>query len=189
MRVYEGDRRSLGVLAVEGYSESALKDILRLEAVCYPKEWRYPDEEEYYSEMLKSEDSIHLFLCDGDLPVGYLLGLPLSESYDELRKYDPELRDDPSCFYLETIGIDPSYSGRGGGSRLLEAFRYEVSGQSGRYERISAHARKKEGNDLSGLIRKMYDPELVRHISRWRFGGNEPYDYIVWSAGHQKSPL
>ncbi len=162
--------------------EQILEDILRLEKQCYPDGWQYPDAKEYYGDMLKRESSIHIFLREGNEAAGYLLGRPLSEAYNDLREYDPELHDDSTCFYLETIGVDPKFAGRRCGMQLLEAFRKEVLNRKGGYERISAHARKAIGSDLSGLIRKTYADVSVRSLPEWHFGGNEPYDYVVWKV-------
>ncbi len=177
-----GEKQLFDIAMVQNFDARALEDILSLEQRCYPVGWQYPDAKEYYSEMLRQESAVHIFLREGDASVGYLLGRPLSEVYADLREYDSELRDDTACFYLETIGIDPKCAGRKGGAQLLEAFRKEVSHREGEYDRISAHARKAAGSDLSGLIQRMYTDARVRHITKWHFGGNEPYDYVVWDV-------
>ncbi|MFZ1736165.1 MAG: GNAT family N-acetyltransferase [Candidatus Moraniibacteriota bacterium] len=179
--VCEIKKQPFDLVVVRSADERTLEDILRLEKQCYPDAWQYPDAKEYYGEILKQEESLHIFLREGDVSVGYLLGRPLSEVCGELREYDRDLQDDSACFYLETIGIDPKCAGRRGGAQLLEAFRQEVKNRKSGYERISAHARKAVGSDLSGLIQKMYANASVRHIPKWHFGGDEPYDYVVWS--------
>lgn len=171
--------RPFAVEAVRGFDARSLDDILEMERECYPKEWQYEDAAKYYEALLRSESAIHIFLRDGDRTAGYLLGRPLSEVCEELKAYDPELQNDPSCFYLETIGIRPECEGRHGGATLLEAFREEVKRRAG-YDRLSAHARKAPGSDLSVLIRKTHPDATARFIPKWFFGGDEPYDYVVW---------
>lgn len=180
----EGERektnRPFAVEIVRGFDARFLESILEMERVCYPREWQYDDAAEYYEALLRSESAIHIFLRDGDRMVGYLLGRPLSEVYEELKAYDAELHNDPSCYYLETIGVRPECAGRRGGMTLLKAFRESVKKREG-YDRLSAHARKAPGSDLSSLLRKIHPDAAVRFVPRWFFGGDEPYDYIVWN--------
>ncbi len=163
------------------YAKEALKEILDLEAACFPKSWQYADAEEYYAARLLDDRSIHLFLREGRESIGYLLARPLQDAYGELSLYDAELENDEGCCYLETIGIRPEYSGRGGGSLLLRKLSTVVQ-QRTRYERISSHVRIKTG--LDRLIEKSFPYSLMkkRDIAHWHFGGDEPYRYLKWTV-------
>lgn len=167
------------VLICREFDQRALGDILRLEQACYPESWQYPNPDEYYADMLGRENAIHIFLRENDVATGYLFARPLSELYVELREYDPALCDASIGYYLETIGVHPEFAGRGGGARLLDALSDEAINRFG-CRAISAHARIKTG--LNEMIKRKYSDSLleVRHIAQWHFGGDEPYEYVVW---------
>ena len=167
------------VLICREFDQRALGDILNLEQACYPQSWQYPNANEYYADMLGRENSIHIFLRENEVTTGYLLARPLSELYADLCEYDPALCEDPTGYYMETIGVHPEFIGRGGGACLMDALTDEAINRFG-CRLLSAHARTKTG--LNEMIKRKYPDRLleVRHIAQWHFGGNEPYEYIVW---------
>ena len=165
---------------VSSSNEALLGEILRVEEECFPKEWRYEDERGYYAEMLNDTNAINIFLKNEREYAGYLLAVPLDDTYDELVSYDPELIKDSNCYYLETMGVRPNFSGKGGSSMLLDALSRSVAKRG--FPRISTHARVING--LSRSIKLKYAGLFLeeRSLSRWHFGGNEPYDYLKWST-------
>lgn len=158
--------------------EISLETILELERACYPPEWQYADALEYYQEMLDNQKAIHLFLTMGGETVGYLLAVPQNEVYDDLVKYDPSFTKEEGCYYLETIGIRPEYTGKGGGKILMERFVAVV--QKKGIDKVSTHARTLNG--FNGLVRQRFETDIVeaRGIEHWYYGGGEPYEYIQW---------
>ena len=172
-----------GIERGANFSEDALADILRIEHASYPQSWHYEDEEEHYAAMLRDPRTVHLFLKVGGHRVGYLLGRPHSDQFDELAEHDLPLTDDPQCCYIETTAILPAYAGRMGLTRLTRALadhlvRHTELGLC----RISAHARV--NNHVYELVKLSYRTHQLmedRALESWHFGGGEPYRYLKWN--------
>lgn len=162
---------------IDFFSEEILEMILDLEKKCFPEEWQYPDAREYYKEVLSDKDNVNLLLIDNGIVVGYLLGRPLKKEIEELLEYDPELKDS-NDFYLETIQIFPEYQGRGGSKLLIEKMCYEASKKG--FNNFSTHARI--SNKFNETVLYLFGKNIIqrRKLDKWKYGGNEPYEYIEW---------
>lgn len=161
------------------FKKELLEDILRIEKRCFPDDWQYSDAEEYYKEMLRDRKVINLFLvCDGK-NVGYLLATPLDYGYNEIAEGDPLVENDKERYYLETIEIIPEYQGKGGSKKLLFKMCNEAKKRG--VEKFSVHARIKNGLDKT--IKNIFEGNItkVRKVKNWKYGGNEPYEYIEWN--------
>jgi ribosomal protein S18 acetylase RimI-like enzyme len=163
--------------------DDLVKVILELEKRCFPKEWLYDDEFEYYSKALKIEGNINLLLREDKIIVGYLLSVPLGRVFADLQKYDPILENKADFFYLDTIEIIPKSRGRGGAKQLILKMCEELNKRG--VFKFSLHARTING--LNVKIKKMYPDEIIssREIKRWYFGGNEKYEYVEWGFNHR----
>jgi ribosomal protein S18 acetylase RimI-like enzyme len=172
-----------GIERIASFSEDTLADILRIEHASYPQSWYYEDEEEHYAAMLRDPRTVHLFLKVGGHRVGYLLGRPHTDLFDELAEHDPLLTDDPQSCYIETTAILPAYAGRMGLPRLTRALADHLLKHTEHgLCRISAHARVT--NRVYEMVKLSYGRyELIedRVLESWHFGGGEPYRYLRWN--------
>lgn len=164
---------------INEFSEDSLKNVLVLERECFPREWQYEDAEEYYKEILENPENINVFLKHGGKVGGYLLAVPFRKVFEDLKKYDLELKldkDDDRKIYLETIQILPAFRGIGGAEKLIMKMCEE--GRKKRMEKFSIHARKLNG--LNEKVKKMFDGKILesRSLEKWHYGGDEPYEYI-----------
>jgi GNAT superfamily N-acetyltransferase len=158
--------------------ERELADILKLEQVCFPADWQYPEAKEYYAAMLVDGDNVNLFLRDADKTVGYILVKPLQAVLLELKEHDSHLPDESAAYYVETIQILPDYQGKGGARWLLTEACAEVSKRG--VNSFAIHARTTNG--LHRIIKKVFAGSitLTREIESWRWAGGEPYEYLEW---------
>jgi ribosomal protein S18 acetylase RimI-like enzyme len=166
------------VEVVESFSESALNDVLDLEKKCVPEDWQFDDAREYFSDCLKNQKSINLFLKEGEKVVGYLLAVPHNFSRNEIIKYDPLMQEDEKRLYIETIEILPEARGKGGSKKLFSRLIEEAAKKC--IKTFSAHVRTTNG--LSDSVKRMFDGKITktRKIDSWHYGGNEPYEYLEW---------
>jgi ribosomal protein S18 acetylase RimI-like enzyme len=149
-----------------------------LEKECFPAEWQYPDAEEYYKEILENKENVSIFLKDKEKAIGYILAKPFNGVVEELREWDPELKEDEKRFYIETIQVLPESQGKSGARKLLMAACEEVSKRG--FNEFAIHARTING--FNAKIKKMFGDGviLVRQIEKWKPANNEPYEYIEW---------
>ena len=164
---------------IEKFSEDNLKKILFLEKECFPKEWQYKNAEEYYKEVLQDHENINIFLKYGNKTAGYLLATPFEKVFNDLKKFDFELKlnkDDNKKIYLETIQVLPGFRGIGGAEKMIRKMCEE--GKKRKMEKFSIHARKLNG--LNEKVKKMFAGKVSenRSLKEWHYGGNEPYEYI-----------
>lgn len=177
-----GERREANdvqnVEIVKDSNNSDLADVLKLEKECLPPEWQYPEAEEYYEKVLKNPHDISIFLIEDGERVGYILGVPLGDAMSDLEEYDAELKNVPECYYLETIQILPESRGKGGAKKLILAMCSEANKKG--ITKFSSHARI--SNQFNQMIKRLFEKSIVnvRQIEHWKFGGNEPYEYIEW---------
>lgn len=165
---------------VNEFNEKSLSDILYLEKVCIPESWQYEDAEEYYKKILEDKNSINIFLKHENKIIGYMLAVPFENDFDDLKRYDTELKLDKNNkkMYIETGQVLQDFSKMKGFEKLILAI-CEESKRRG-FEKVSTHARKINGVNLK--FRKMFEEKIseIRDIDEWHYGGNEPYEYIEW---------
>jgi ribosomal protein S18 acetylase RimI-like enzyme len=160
---------------VRGFDKNVLEDIVLINRESFPKGWAYSDAEEYYTEMLKNENNIHIILKDNGKKIGYLLAIPHNDAFRELRNDDPPMEEDALRYYVEVVAVLPDFRGRKGFSQILKKLREELKGR-GIYK-LSMHARV--SNNFNKIIQKNMKITQMRRIQRWKYYNyEEPTDYI-----------
>ncbi len=160
---------------VHELNEEILNGILRVNRGSFPTNWIYYDAEEYYRDMLKKRENIHIVLKYDESIVGYLLAIPHNEAVKELTNDDPEMKNDPMKYYIETTGILPEYRGKKGFSKILDTLILECKKKG--IAKLSLHARVETG--LSMIIQTKFKANEVRRVKEWRYYNyQEPADYI-----------
>lgn len=160
------------VAVVIGKSDNRLiADLMRLEVACFGDLGDEFDEE-YYRELLESDDNLKIFLEQDSVRVGCLIFVPHNQAVEELEDDDPGIQSDPARFYIETVEILPKYHGKGGLSKMLTVAKgYGVT-------KISLHARV--NNQFSAKIQGKLKNLTVRHIASWPYYEDKgPCDYIT----------
>lgn len=168
------------VEVVDGFNKDALEGILRLEKECFPPGWQYEDADKYYSEMLIDKDNINILLKEGQKIVGYLLLKPHSSAFADLTESDTEMQDDPDRYYWDTIQVSPDHTGKGGAGKLMDKMVEELKKRG--ITKLAAHVRT--SNRFNEKVKKYFEGSvtMVRKIESWRWGGEEPYEYIEWTV-------
>ncbi len=168
------------VKVVEKFDKKILEAILDLEKKCFPPEWQHEDSYEYFRDALNDLRCINIVLLESDKIVGYLLAIePNDDLLDFINEYDKMAKYDPTRVYLDNIEVLPEARGQGGSKKMMQLM-CEAANKRGFFS-FAVHARIKNG--LNEAIKKMFKDsiEKVRKIDKWKFGGNEPYEYIEWS--------
>jgi ribosomal protein S18 acetylase RimI-like enzyme len=170
---------------VKEYTPDALHDILMLENKCFPKEWQYVDVADYYKNILKNKHNINIFLKEKNQVIGYVLGVPHNVIYDELKRFDPFLQKKNNYYYIETIQVLPKSQGRGGANKLIIKLCEEANKRG--IKDFSIHARM--SNKFNDKLKKIFKGRIIdsRKIDKWKFGGNEPYEYMEWKYSNNES--
>lgn len=160
---------------LRGFDENILTDILLINRESFPTGWTYSDAEEYYTEMLKNENNIHIILKCSEKRIGYLLAIPHDDAVRELKNDDPFMEGDTLRYYVEVVAILQNFRGKKGFSEILKKLREELKGR-GIYK-ISMHARV--SNNFNKIIQKNMKITQIRRIQRWKYYNyEEPTDYI-----------
>jgi len=137
----------------------------------------------YIRGKLENGKNINVILRHDGRVVGYLMGTPHNDAYEELKADDPLLTEDAERYYINFVEILPEYrNGRGllkMGGKMID----EARDQFG-INKFSWHCRTVNG--LSRVMQRLFRemPLTVRHIERWKYTNDEPYDYI--EATHYK---
>ncbi|HEY7746154.1 MAG TPA: GNAT family N-acetyltransferase [Desulfuromonadales bacterium] len=166
--------------AVTGAPPDLVAALTEIHRKVFPPHMQFDDAPRYFEEALADERNLNILLQDqnGTL-IGYLLGIPQSHVFEELRQWDPEFQDDPERLYLEMIQILPEQRGSKLGLRLIqrvcaeaekkEYFQTVHACQDGhRLERISPQDFR--GGPLSATARK-----LVRFLRAFRLPGGHDH--------------
>ncbi len=160
---------------VSTFHQEILRDILLIKRGSFPEAWLYPDAEAYYGRMLRLPKNINILLKDADKNVGFLLAIPQNDAVRELINDDPEMEEDPSACYIETVGILPAYQKKKGLAALMEALITECRKRG--LTKISLHARV--NNHVNEIMQKKYGAVVLRRIARWAYcNDEEPVDYL-----------
>lgn len=172
------NKNDIFTLIVNDFSEEYLNDILMLEKKCFPPDWQYDNAIEYYLNILKNKNNINILLKKDNETVGYILAIPHNDMVDDLLKDDKFLEKKINFYYIETIQITPRARGIGGAEKLLKVVCGEAKKRG--INNFSIHARTLNG--FADKVKKIFDGNinLVRNIKRWKYGGNEVYEYIEW---------
>ena len=152
----------------------------------YPKAWVYSDAEEYYGQMLKKKNNIHIMLRDHERRGGFLFAIPHNDAVAELEGDDPLMEIDSATYYVENVAILPVYRNQKGFSQMLEIPRTELRKRD--IFKISMHARV--SNNVSKNIQKNMNIIKIRRILAWGYYNlEEPTHYIVAACpdGKEKS--
>lgn len=160
---------------VSGIDTQLINELIELQRSAYPPQMQDQDPERYYREALNGSDNVNVVLRspEGKL-LGYLLGLPLSNVYAELRECDPEVSADPATLYLDIVQTYPESRLYDGFGRLL-AGACDEARQRG-YRKLSLHVRTKYGLHLT--IRRLFPgSRSLRLIENWWRSG-ETFEYI-----------
>lgn len=168
-------RRQLTTEIVTGYDQQLANELIALQQSAFPPQMQFKEPELYYREALNDRRNINVVVrtSQGSL-LGYLLALPQTEVCEELRQWDPQMRDNPTGMYIDIIQTHP-------GSRQFSGFMGLASGvcQETRrrgQQRLSMHVRTSNG--LYQVVRKLLpDSRSLRRIENW-YSSGEPFDYI-----------
>jgi ribosomal protein S18 acetylase RimI-like enzyme len=160
---------------IKAFEPEVLNDILLIGSAAFPSAWIYKDAEDYYARMLRADNNIHIILNSNGKRVGYILAVPHNFAVEELKNDDPQMKNDPEKYYIETIRIIPESRGKRGLSIMLEKLAEECRARG--INKISLHARV--SNHLSEIIRKKFQVTEARRIEKWAYYNfEEPTDYI-----------
>ena len=95
---------------------------------------------QYYTEGSGDPSNINIVMTTPNGKVsGYLLAIPQSRIFDELRRWDIEMQGDPCRLYLEMIQILPEQRGNKLGLRLIREVCEEAEKRN--FSNLSMHAR------------------------------------------------
>jgi hypothetical protein len=165
----------LKVEILQGFDESAVKDVVSIIHNSFPTEWPYGHAEEYDGRAVWNKNNVHIILRDDEKRVGYLLAIPHNDAVNELKSDDPLMEHDSTAYYVEALAIVLGYRGKRGLLELLRALR-EALEKRGIFK-ISIHARV--SNNLSKKIQKNMNILKKRRIDAWKYYNyQEPTDYI-----------
>jgi hypothetical protein len=163
------------IQAIKDYDATLVKELLELEQRAFPPGMQFTEGEAYYADCLKEEANINIIMRNNEGKViGYVVAMPQSSVYEILKRYDPDMEDDPERFYVETIQTFPGQRQAFGVMRLLYGMCEEAEKRG--FNKFSMHARKLNG--LSDMILKVsITARRLRTIENW-YGYGEPFDYI-----------
>jgi ribosomal protein S18 acetylase RimI-like enzyme len=165
----------LALQAVTGASSDRIAALVDLHQRAFPAHLQSADPARYFAEALGDERNLNILMRDGTgTVIGYLLGIPQSQVFEELRRWDPRMRDDPERLYLDIIQVSPEQRGKSHALRLFQAVCAEAERRG--YFKLSMHARTTNGINLY-LQRIFAEIRFLRRIENW-FGFGEPFDYM-----------
>lgn len=166
---------SVTVEAVKDYDDGLIESHENLEKSAFPEHMVYVEGADYCRACLKDAANINVVMRDGSGKIiGYVVAVPQRNVHEELRKYAPDMKDDPERFYVDTIQTLPGTRRAFGILKLLyarieEAWRRCVG-------KFSMHARKTNG--LSRIILRVFPKTIcLRTVDNW-YNYGEPFDYI-----------
>ncbi|OGS22556.1 MAG: hypothetical protein A2252_02985 [Elusimicrobia bacterium RIFOXYA2_FULL_39_19] len=155
--------------------KNTVKQIVSINRASFPAGWRPTDEENYYTQMLKDNQNISIFLTIEGKKIGYLHAIPHNTAVTELKDDDKLIKNTDSTYYIEIVSILPDYCGKNGFSALVQTLILEL--QKRNITQISLHARV--SNNFSNKIQKKLKVTKIRRIENWKYyNEQEPTDYI-----------
>ncbi len=151
--------------------ENILQQILNIEEASFPPQMRSNIKD--IEETLLSERGIQIVAQNenGEI-ISYLSSKPLTEAYEQLRSYDPEIESQERVLYVESFATIPEAREL---SLFLNILRQllEKAKEKG-FKKIAMHARVKNG--LSRFLQRKGAKKL-RTIENW-YNFGEPFDYL-----------
>lgn len=160
---------------VKDFNPALVKELLELEQQAFPPEMQFAEGESYYSDCLRDRANINIVMCNHEGKViGYVVAVPLSNVYESLKQYDPDIGNESERLYVDTIQTLPGERQAFGFIQLLNAM-FDEALRLGT-NKFSLHARQKNG--LSKLVLRLFPTaKRLRTIENW-YGWGEPFDYI-----------
>lgn len=155
--------------------QDLLEQLVQLEKTAFPARMVYADGTQYYRECIEDDSNINVVMRDKNGEVsGYVVAIPQSKVFEDLHRYDKEMKNDLERLYVDTIQTMPGKRQTFGILKLLYAM-IEEAGRRG-LNKFSMHARKSNG--LSNIILKVFPTTAcLRTIKNW-YDYGEPFDYI-----------
>lgn len=163
---------------IKRYSEDIFQDIYKVLRRIEEKEnLDFVGCKQYVKEQLEDPRNSNVILREDGEPIGFMFSIPHDVACEDLIEDDPLMKKDSQRYYICAIGILPEYSG-GRGFLQMAIEMLEDLKQRFEINKVSMHARKTNG--LSRVIQEVFRGMLteVRPIEKWKYGNNEPYDYI-----------
>jgi len=171
-------RQQLTTEIVSGIDQQLIRELITLQQSAFPPQMQFKEPELYYQEALKNRRNINVVVRSpqGAL-LGYLLALPQTEVYEELRQWDPQMQRDPAAMYIDIIQTHPDCRPMSGFMGLASGVCQETRRRG--HQRLSMHVRTSNG--LNNVVEKLLpDSCSMRRIEDW-YASGEPFDYIVAS--------
>lgn len=167
------------VRVVTGYDRALVGQLVDLQRQAFPPRMQIDGPERYYAEGLSDPANINLVMSAADGKVtGYMLAIPQSRVFEELRPWDPAMQEGPGQMYVDMV---QTLSGRrqfDGFLRLARAMCAECDRRG--VSRLSMHVRASTG--LSRVIQRILaESRCLRRLENW-YGFGEPFDYIEAEA-------
>jgi ribosomal protein S18 acetylase RimI-like enzyme len=169
------DMNTFTARAVTGASPDLVAALTEIHRKSFPPNMQFADAPRYFEEALDDERNLNILLQDQTGTVlGYLLAIPQSLVFEELRQWDPEMQDDPERLYLEMIQVLPEQRGSKLGLRLIQRVCAEAEKRN--IFNLSMHARTTTG--WSEYLRRIFaEVRFLRQLENW-YGFCEPFDYL-----------
>lgn len=163
------------VLTVTGASPERVAALVALHEKAAPHHMRCQYPAAYFTEALGEERNINIVMeNEKGTVIGHLLGIPLNKTFEELRRWDPDMRDDPESLYLDMIQVAPEHRGANLGLHLIRALCKEAERRG--IGKLSMHARTTTGWSKH-LHRIFTEVQVLRRVENW-YGFGEPFDYL-----------
>jgi ribosomal protein S18 acetylase RimI-like enzyme len=165
---------SIKIEIITGYDEKLIAQLVELQKKALPPHMQITEPATYYKEGLQDRNNINVIMRDRHKVIGYLLGIPQGNVYEELRHWDPEMGDDPERLYLDMIQVLPEERRNKRGLALIQTVCAEAEKRN--LFKLSMHARTNTG--WSKYLQNLFaDIRFLRQIENW-YDFGEPCDYL-----------
>ena len=154
-------------------SSDEIKEIFRIGTSSFPRKMRYSPET--FLKILKNPRGIRVLLKNKTKKTaGYISSLPHNEIVGEYSKHDPNLREDSSALYIESIAaVIPSKQYLWVYSELFKRLLIEARRQG--WKKVTMHVRC----NLSLIMEERYGISKKYTVQNW-FKFSEDFDYIEY---------
>lgn len=166
---------SFSIQPVTGVCPDLVAALVELHRQAFPPQMQTPDPKGYFTEALGEVRNLNIVMRDhSGAVIGYLLGIPQSLIYEELRQWDPAMQNDPERIYLEMIQAQPAPPGSNRARPLFQALCAEAEKRN--IFKLSMHARTVTG--LNRYLHRLFvNIRFLRRLENW-YGFGEPFDYL-----------
>lgn len=170
---------------VRGYDEKILNAIMEIYEGLYhgTEHQEVLDESRAFNkEVLADPDGIVVILRDNDNSIiGYALGLPQSKAsqYPCILRFDPEIENDTSTFYVDTVEVKKGCAKITDFLLLITKLVDEAEKRG--YFNFSMYVRSEISERMADIIRKKISDKvrIARTVKGDWYGIIEPYDLIT----------